>query len=216
MADAGVTVAVAAPMTTDERSVLRSGRRLEYFTLSWSFLEGVVSVAAGVVAGSPSLVGFGVDSFVEASSGAVLLWRLQDHERHAQREALALRLVGVSLLLLAAYVAFEAGKALLLHEAPEASWVGVTMAALSVVVMPLLARRKRKVAARLDSRALKADSRQTELCAFLSAILLGGLLLNAVMGWWWADPVAGLAMAPIIAEEGAEALRGETCDGSCH
>ena len=195
---------------------LRAGRRLEYFTLAWNLLEGVVSVGAGLLAGSTALVGFGADSFIESASGAVLLWRLQDHEAHEDREALALKLVGVSFFLLAAYVAFEAGRSLLLREAPDASWIGITIAALSLVVMPVLARRKRKVAGDLGSRALEADSRQTDLCAYLSAILLGGLLLNALLGWWWADPVAALVMAPIIGNEGRSAWKGEACDGSCH
>ncbi|NJD18813.1 MAG: hypothetical protein FIA95_05970 [Gemmatimonadetes bacterium] len=199
-----------------ERSALARGRRLEYLTLGWNVVEGLVSVGAGVLAGSTALVGFGVDSFIESASGAILLWRLQDHEHHARREELALRLVAVSFFLLAAYVAFEASRSLVLREPPEASWPGIVIAALSLLVMPWLARQKRHVAADLGSRALVADSRQTDLCAYLSAILLGGLLLNALLGWWWADPVAALAMAPIIANEGREAWRGEACDGSCH
>jgi len=175
-----------------------------------------VSVGAGVFAGSTALVGFGMDSFIESVSGAILLWRLQDHEHHARREELALRLVAVSFFLLAAYVAFEAARSLLLREPPEASWPGIVIAALSLIVMPWLARQKRNVASELGSRALAADSRQTDLCAYLSAVLLGGLLLNALLGWWWADPVAALVMAPIIANEGREAWRGEACDGSCH
>ena len=198
------------------RSALGRGRRLEYLTLGWNVVEGVVSVGAGVFAGSTALVGFGMDSFIESVSGAILLWRLQDHEHHARREELALRLVAVSFFLLAAYVAFEAARSLLLREPPEASWPGIVIAALSLIVMPWLARQKRNVASELGSRALAADSRQTDLCAYLSAVLLGGLLLNALLGWWWADPVAALVMAPIIANEGREAWRGEACDGSCH
>lgn len=198
------------------RGALARGRRLEYLTLGWNVVEGVVSVGAGVLAGSTALVGFGVDSFIESASGGILLWRLQDHEHHARREEMALRLVAVSFFLLAAYVAFEAARSLILHEPPEASWPGIAIAALSLAVMPWLARQKRRVAATLGSRALVADSRQTDLCAYLSAILLGGLLLNALLGWWWADPVAALVMAPIIANEGREAWWGEACDGSCH
>ncbi|MDQ3802455.1 MAG: cation transporter [Acidobacteriota bacterium] len=172
------------------------------------------------VAGSVALVGFGVDSFIESLSGAALLWRLHTDspERRERAEQLALKLVGVSFLLLAAYVAFDSAKSLLRREPPEASYVGIGLAALSLVVMPLLARAKRKVAASINSRALEADSRQTDLCAYLSAILLGGLLLNALLGWWWADHVAALVMVPIIAKEGVEALRGEMCcnEGSCH
>lgn len=202
-------------LSSGRGAALARGRRLEYLTLGWNLVEGVVSVGAGAVAGSTALVGFGVDSFIESASGGVLLWRLQDHAHHAHREATALRLVGASFFLLAAYVAWEAAGSLLRREPPEASWAGIVIAALSLLVMPWLARQKRKVAGELGSRALVADSRQTDLCAYLSAILLGGLLLNALLGWWWADPVAALAMAPIIANEGRQAWRGEACDGSC-
>lgn len=198
----------------DRSAALRRGRRLEYLTLGWNLLEAVVSIGAGLRAGSTALVGFGVDSLIESVSGGTLLWRLSGGERGEAREALALRLVGVSFLLLAGYVAYEAGEALWNREPPEASWIGMGIAALSLVVMPLLARAKRRVAADISSRALHADSRQTDICAYLSAILLGGLALNALLGWWWADPVAALVMVPIIAKEGWEALRGEHCE-SC-
>ncbi len=197
---------------------LRRGRLLEYLTIGWNMLEGVVAVGSGLVAGSAALVGFGVDSFVESLSGGALLWRLRSDEDSERRERIALKLVGVSFLALAAYVAYDAASSLIRREPPEASYVGIALAALSLVVMPLLARAKRRVAAGLNSRALEADSRQTDICAYLSAILLGGLLLNVVLGWWWANPVAALVMVPIIAKEGVEALRGETCcnDGACH
>lgn len=194
---------------------LRQGRRLEYLTLVWNVIEAVVAVGAGLAAGSAALLGFGVDSVIESASGAVLLWRLQDHERHAEREARALRLVGYSFFALAAWVGFEAVTALVDREVPDASPAGVVIAALSLVVMPWLAYRKRQVAAALDSAALVSDSRQTSLCAYLSAILLGGLLLNALVGWWWADPIAALIMVPIIANEGLEAVRGERCGDCC-
>ena len=192
-------------------SLLSRGRRLEVLTLAWNVVEGVVSVVAGAFAGSASLIGFGVDSFIESLSGGVLLWRLQEGEHGEARERLALKLVGASFLLLAAYVLWESVGKLVTHEAPEVSPAGIAIAALSLVVMPLLARAKRRVAAGLGSRALHADSRQTDLCAYLSAILLGGLVLNAWLGWWWADPLAGLVMVPIIAREGYDALRGEAC-----
>lgn len=197
---------------------LRRGRLLEYLTIGWNMLEGVIAVAAGLVAGSVALVGFGFDSFIESFSGGALLWRLRSDEDSERREAIALKLVGASLLLLAAYVAFDAGKSLILREPPESSYVGIGLSALSLIVMPLLARAKRRVAAEINSRALQADSRQTDICAYLSAILLGGLILNATLGWWWADPIAALVMVPIIAKEGIEALRGETCcdGGTCH
>jgi len=198
--------------TRGRAASVRRGRVLEYLTVGWNVLEAVVAVGAGLASGSVALVGFGVDSVIESTSGAVLLWRLRDGARGEAREQLALRLVGVSFLLLAAYVAFDAAGSLLRREPPEVSAVGIILAALSLVVMPLLARAKRRVAARLESRALRADSRQTDLCAYLSAVLLGGLLLNALFGWWWADPAAALVMVPIIAREGVEALRGEACD----
>ena len=203
-----------APHTSN----VRRGRRLEYVTIIWNSLEAVTSIGAGLFAGSIALVGFGVDSIIETSSGAILLWRLRDGERGEGREHLALRLVGVSFLLLAAYVGFDAVKSLIMREPPEASYVGIGIAALSLVVMPVLARAKRRVAANINSRAMRADSRQTDLCAYLSAILLVGLVLNALFGLWWADPVAGLVMTPIIAREGIGALRGETCTcaDSCH
>jgi len=190
-----------------------AGRRLEYFTLGWNVLEAAVAVGAGLLAGSVALIGFGADSVIESISGSVLLWRLWTHEEDGRRERLALRLVGVSFLLLAAYVAADAVKTLVRREAPESSWIGIGLSVASLIVMPVLARAKRRVAARLESRALHADSRQTDLCAWLSAILLAGLALNALGGWWWADPAAALVMVPIIAREGVEALRGEGCEG---
>ncbi len=190
--------------------MLRRGRMLEYFTIGWNSLEAVVAISFGIIAGSVALLGFGVDSVIESSSGAIILWRLFAGE---ERERLALRLVGVSLLVLAAYVAFEAVKSLIFQERPESSYVGIALAAASLIVMPLLAREKRRVAARLNSRAMQADSRQTDICAYLSAILLGGLALNALVGWWWADPFAALVMIPIIAKEGVEAWQGKTCCG---
>ena len=199
-----------------ERALLvRRGLRLEYLTLAWNSLEAVIAIAAGWLAGSIALIGFGLDSLIEMSSGAVLLWRLSsdaDPARRARAESRALKFVGWSFLLLAAYVAFDAARSLWLREAPDQSTIGIALAAASLVVMPLLARAKRRIAARISSRALHADSRQTSICAFLSAILLVGLLLNAFAGWWWADPVAALLMVPIIAREGWEALRGERCE----
>lgn len=200
----------------ERKADVRRGRNLEYLTIGWNSLEAIVAIGAGILVGSIALLGFGFDSIIESLSGAILLWRLFAGEH---REQLALKLVGVSFLVLAAYVTFDAGKSLILREPPDASYVGIGLAVLSLIVMPILARAKRCVAAKLNSRALKADSRQTDICAYLSAILLAGLSLNALFGWWWADPVAGLVMIPIIAKEGFEALRGETCCGdneACH
>lgn len=199
---------------------VRRGRVLEYLTIGWNSLEGLIAITSGVLAGSIALISFGFDSLIEVSSGAALLWRLHldSPERRERAEYVALKLVGISFLLLAAYVIYDSAKSLINLEPPESSYVGIGIAALSLAVMPFLARAKRRVAANIKSRALHADSRQTDICTYLSAILLGGLLLNAVFGWWWADPIAALIMVPIIAKEGVEALRGENCcdEGSCH
>jgi divalent metal cation (Fe/Co/Zn/Cd) transporter len=191
----------------------RAGRRLEYFTLGWNLTEAVVGIGAGVIAGSIALIGFGMDSIIESFSGAILLWRLQRHQADEKREQLALKLVGISFFVLAAYVAADAAKTLIQRESPHASVVGVCLAAVSIVVMPLLARAKRRVAARLNSRALVADSRQTDLCAYLSGILFVGLILNALFGWWWADSIAAILMVPIITREGIQSMRGDACTG---
>lgn len=193
---------------------IRRGRILEYFTIGWNLIEAFIAFGAGLAAGSTSLIGFGVDSLIESSSGAALLWRLQTGERGEEREKITLKLVGISLLLLASYVAFEAVQSLIYSEAPRVSYIGIGLAFLSVIIMPFLASAKRKVAKNLNSNALKADSRQTDICAYLSAILLAGLGLNALFGWWWADSVAALIMIPIIVKEALEALRGESC-GDC-
>ena len=194
---------------------VRRGRLLEYFTLAWNLLEAAIAIFSGIIAGSISLVGFGIDSVIECLSGGVLLWRLREGEHGESREKIALKLVGASFLALAAYIGYEAIRSLMTREPPAVSYVGICIASLSLVVMPLLARAKRKVAASIHSHALEADARQSDLCTYLSAILLGGLILNAVFGWWWADPVAGLIMITIIAKEGVDALRGKNC-GDCH
>lgn len=204
----------------DRAHLVRRGRYLEYFTIGYNSLEGLIAVGAGLVAGSVALVGFGFDSLIEVTSGAVLLWRLHadvDEGRRERVEAISLRLVGVCFVVLALYVSFDSIKSLLRREVPDESLIGIVLAAVSLIIMPLLVRAKRKVARSINSGALMADSKQTELCTYLSAILLGGLLLNALLGWWWADPVAALIMVPIIAKEGIEALRGEICcDDACH
>jgi divalent metal cation (Fe/Co/Zn/Cd) transporter len=193
---------------------IKRGEKLEYFTIAWNSLEGLVSIVAGVIAGSVSLVDFGLDSLIEVTSGAALLWRLHydlDASRHEDIERKTLRIVGVCFVTLAVYIAYDSAASLIRHEAPERSLPGIVIAALSLVVMPLLARAKRRVARGIGSAAMHADSRQTDFCTYLSAILLGGLLLNAVLGWWWADPVAGLVMVPIIAKEGVDGLRARAC-----
>jgi divalent metal cation (Fe/Co/Zn/Cd) transporter len=193
----------------------RRGRRLEHLTIAWNAVEAAVSIAAGLYAGSIALIGFGLDSVIETTSGAALLWRLHldAPARRERAERIALRIVGICFLALAAYVAYDSAMSLYHREKPEESTPGIVIAVASLIAMPLLARAKRKVAVVLKSRALHADSRQTDICAYLSGILLGGLLLNLLLGWWWADPVAALLMVPLIAREGVEALRGED---PCH
>lgn len=199
----------------NRKTLARRGRRLEVFTIVWNCLEGLIAVGAGAIAGSVSLVGFGADSFIEVSSGAALWWRMAhdaDAERREARERLTLRIVGSAFLALAAYVGVAALRDLVGRAAPEASPVGIGLAVVSLIAMPLLAHAKRGVAAGLGSRAMHADAAQTDFCAYLSAILLGGLVLNAALGWWWADPGAALMMTPIIANEGVRALRGDPCE----
>ena len=202
----------------DRSALIRRGKLLEYATIGYNSLEGIIAIAAGLLAGSVALVGFGFDSVIEVISGATLLWRLYadvDEERRELVEQRALRIVGWSFVLLAAYVTFDAGKAIIRREPPDESMIGIALAALSLVVMPLLVRAKRRVAAAIGSKALDADATQTALCTWLSAILLGGLLLNALVGWWWADPVAALVMVPIMVREGLEGIRGERCEDDC-
>jgi divalent metal cation (Fe/Co/Zn/Cd) transporter len=197
---------------------VRRGIALEYLTVGWNLLECLVAVVAGFIAGSVALVGFGVDSAIESLSGSVLLWRLHAERRGRHVETIehhALRMVGVSFLLLAAYVAYESAATLIHRKEPERSVIGIALAIVSLIVMPLLAWAKRKTATHLNSAALRADSRQTSLCAYLSAILLAGLALNATVGWWWADPVTALLMVPIIANEGGTAIKGNACP-ACH
>jgi divalent metal cation (Fe/Co/Zn/Cd) transporter len=188
------------------------GRRLEYLTIGWNTFEAVVALVSGVLAGSVLLVGFGLDSVIETLSAGILLWRWRAELHSEEREQMARRLVGVCFLLLAAYIAAESARALWSRAQPERSLPGIFIAIAAIVVMPLLGRAKRRVAAQLNSRALHSDSRQADFCAYLSAILLAGLLLNAWLGWWWADPAAALVMVPIIAREGVQAFRGKACE----
>jgi len=200
--------------------VLSHALRLEYLTVGWNLVEGAVAVAAAVAAGSVALLGFGIDSFVESASGAVLIWRLLAESRAANPGAVerldrqAHRLVGLSLLLLAAFVAIDAGLTLWKQERPEPSPVGIVLTAISMIVMVWLARAKRRAAAGLGSRALAADAFQTTACFWLSVLTLAGIGLNAAFGWWWADPAAALGMTVFLVREGSEAWRGEDC--GCH
>src|SRR2546427_100388 len=194
-------------------ALLRRGVAFEGVTVGYNALEGVIAIAAGLAAGSVALTGFGIDSVIEVTSGVVLWWRLRADLGAARVgpavEARAARWAGVLLLALAVYIVAESGRRLLTGDRPGESVVGIVLTALSLIVMPLLARAKLRVAASLGSRALRADAHETIVCAWLSATTLLGLGLNAVLGWVWADPVAALAMLPLIVREGFEAWRGE-------
>jgi divalent metal cation (Fe/Co/Zn/Cd) transporter len=211
----GAVEPLPAPAVVESRAAsVRAGRRLQYLTIAWNSAECAVAVGAGLLAGSIALVGFGVDSAIEVTSSLAALWRLRRDRDPVHREVAerrALQGIGICFLLLAAYVLYEAVEVLIEGRAPERSLVGIVLATLSLAVMPALAHFKRRIASRLASGALEAETRQTEVCAWLSAILLLGLGLNAWPGWWWADPVAAMAMVPLIAWEGLEALRGRTC-----
>ena len=201
---------------TTRAALLTRGLRLEYLTVGWNIAEGLIAVGAGIAAGSIALIGFGVDSFVETISGAVLIWRLSaeasgqlDEEAVERVEQRAERLVGAAFLILAAYVGFEAVRSLLTNEEPQPSPIGIVLTAVSILVMLWLARAKRATGLALESRALVADAQQTYACWYLSVVTLAGLGLNALFGWWWADPVAALGIVVLLVREGLEALRGD-------
>lgn len=219
----------SSPRPASRDQLLGHGLRLEYLTVGWNIVEGLVAIAAAAASGSVALLGFGIDSFVESLSGLILVWRLRaEHSGHGARdrdtdtggdtgiererieriEHRARRLVALSLFALAVYVAVDAGLSIVNGERPEPSPVGLALAAISVVVMWWLARAKRAVARALDSRALAADAVQTLACLWLSVVVIAGVGLNALLGWWWADPVAALVLAALIAREAREAWEG--------
>jgi len=204
---------VVVCLSVERKFWLAKGVMLEYFTIGWNVFEAVVAIVAGWLAGSIALVGFGLDSVIESASGAILLWRLKKElggatgRRSEELERKALLGVGLTFWLLAAYIAYEAVEKLSAREAPQSSPVGIALAVVSLLVMPLLAWRKRFVAAKIESRALEADAMETVVCAYLSFTLLLGLVLNALLGWWWADPVAAILMLPVLLREGLEAVK---------
>jgi cation efflux family protein len=213
-----MAIDTAALQTIADAALIRRGLRLNYLSLGYNAVEAGVALMAGLVAGSVSLTGFGIDSVVEVTASVAAQWRLRanaESGRLARAERRTHQIVGVCFLALAAWVAYEAIKTLLAREAPARSVLGIIVLTLSVIIMPLLARAKRRVAQSLGSGALRAEAKQTAVCAYLSAIALVGVGLNTVLGWWWADPVAALAMAPIITKEGLEGLRAEPCAECC-
>jgi len=197
--------------------LLGHGLRLEYLTVGWNLVEGIVSVLAALAAGSVALLGFGIDSFVESASGSVLVWRLLAERRHGDAEAIeaierrAQRLVALSLFGLALYILVDAFRTLLNQDTPSPSAVGIAVTVMSLGVMYWLARAKRRTAIALGSKAMEADAFQTTACWWLSLIVLAGIGLNALTGWWWADPVAAVAMTWFLVKEGREAWRGGDC-----
>ena len=196
-------------------ALIRRGLLLNYATIGYNTVEAVVSLIAGVLAGSVALLGFGIDSVIEVTASGVAQWRLRSDAEPVRREhveRISLRVIGACFLGLAAYVTVDAGKSLWLQERPSGTIVGVVILVLSVFVMPLLARAKRDVADKMQSGALRAEAKQTSLCAYLSFIALAGVALNMAFGWWWADPVAALAMVPIIVIEGIAGVRAKADD----
>ena len=207
-------------VATEERERLqRRGLFLAALTIAWNVIEAVVAISAGIAAGSIALVGFGFDSTIEVGSAFVVVWQFRAElggGYDVGRERKALRLIAVSFFVLATYVVAEAVRDLFFVDSQASpSTVGIVIAALSLAVMPGLALAKRRTATALGSPTLRADAAETMLCAWLSAVLLGGLVLNATVGWWWADPIAAVVIAGLAVKEGLEAWRGESCDGDC-
>ena len=204
-------------VATQRPSLLRRALLLEYATVGWNLAEAVVAISVAVVAGSVALMGFGIDSVVESTSAGIIVWRLlaerragaNDEARVEAVEARARRLVALSLALLAGYIAIDAGLALWNRERPEPTWIGIALALASLLTMYWLWRAKRRIAQQLGSRAMAADAFQTNACFWLSLILLVGIGLNALLGWWWADPLAALTMIIPIAMEAREAWEGD-------
>ncbi|MGL5866702.1 MAG: cation transporter [Dermatophilaceae bacterium] len=201
------------PLSASDRQ--RLGRRAQLLagaSVAYNVVEAAIAITAGVVAGSVALVGFGLDSVVEVSSGLVILWQFR-HRLPEARERTALRLMAFSFFALAAYVGVESGRALVGGREPDTSTVGIGLAAASLAIMPALSWAQRRTGRAIGSNAVVADGTQTLLCTYLSAVLLLGLLLNATLSWSWADPVAGLVIAAVAAREGRAAWRGEGCCG---
>jgi divalent metal cation (Fe/Co/Zn/Cd) transporter len=215
-----VLLPVLAPTDTagagasgEREQLVRRARLLASGGLCWHFVEAAVAVGAGVLAGSVALVGFGADSLIEAAAGVVVLWLMAGERSESPRaERLAQQLVAASFVLLAGYIGLQAVRDLLLGHHAGTSWAGIGLAAVTLVTMPPLAAAKRRVGERLGSSAATSESRQTALCAYLSAGLLVGLLANALLGWWWADPVVALGIGAVALREAHEAWRGEVCD----
>lgn len=212
MESTSLPVARAAARDSQRERLVRRARTLAWLGIGWHGIEATIAVAAGVVAGSIALIGFGADSLIESAAGFVLLWRFAATRSGSDRaEQRAQRLIALTFYLLAAYVAVEAARNLIGGHHADASLVGIALAAFTVVTMPVLATAKARVAERLGSSATKAEGRQNMVCAYLSGALLIGLTANAVAGWWWADPATALLIAAVAVREGREAWSGDSC-----
>jgi divalent metal cation (Fe/Co/Zn/Cd) transporter len=212
-------VSVPVQLGVGRGRLVRRGVWLAWFTIAWNSIEGIAGIASGIAAGSIALIGFGIDSYVEVFAGSVILWRLAK-DRHGEElseaaERRAIRLIAATFLALAVGVGIESIRKLATGAEPETSWFGIGLALVSLVVMPLLARAKRRVGEQLGSRAVTADATETTLCVWLSAIVLVGLGVNALFGWWWADPIAGLGIVYVAGREGVEHWRREELDDCC-
>lgn len=201
------------PGAIDRRRWRRTALALAWVTIGWNCVEAIVAIATGAAAGSIALIGFGLNSIVEVGSAVVVVWQFSG--RDAEREERALKLIAVSFFVFAGYVAGQAVWQLASGSAPDESVAGIVLAAASLIVMPVLATAKRRLGRRMGSRTVVADGGQTMLCSYLSAVLLVGLVANATVGWWWADPIAALVIAALAAREGREAWRGEACCDAC-
>ena len=210
-----ITTVPAGGSVAERDGLVRRAQLLAWIGLGWHVIEAAVAIAAGVIAGSVALIGFGADSLIEVGAGVVVLWLMAGGRSSSPRaERRAQQLIAASFFVLALYVGVEAVRDLLDGHHPEASWVGIVLSVVTLATMPPLAVAKRRVGDRLGSSATTSESRQTMLCAYMSAALLAGLAANAIAGWWWADPVAALVIAGIAVREGRDAWRGDTC-GCC-
>lgn len=207
----GCCVSTGAPPDAGRRAVLsRRVRLLVAATITYNVVEAVVAITAGTVASSTALIGFGLDSVIEVASATAVAWQFSGADPEA-RERTALKVIAVSFFALAAYVTVESVRALLGAEPAAHSSVGIGLAAVSLLVMPFLSYAQRRAGRELGSASAVADSKQTLLCTYLSGVLLVGLLLNSLFGWYWADPVVALVIAAVAVKEGREAWRGEHC-----
>jgi divalent metal cation (Fe/Co/Zn/Cd) transporter len=214
--DAGSSPLVAAPSPERHGQLVRRARMLAWFGIGWHVAEAAIAIAAGLAATSIALIGFGADSLIESLAGLIVIWRFAETRQDSEAaERRAQRLIGASFAVIGIYVGVEAVRALAVGTHPEASWVGIGLAAVTLATMPLLARAKARVGDELHSSATVSEGRQNLLCAYLSAGLLAGLGANALLGWWWADPITALAIAGVALYEGREAWRGNACCDAC-